>query len=183
MRNPARRECATLGSRCTRAQSAARSIFRLGGASTDRWESPRPVHPTSTLASTRGAAARRGRKVDHAAASSVPPSRRPAVARSTPTPSCASHRRAARPRPAPPRAAVADRPAVAVAATLSLPVPPCPCFASPTLPIMLDHAVRNKLQGIYASINKVAHVLRNESDLISSRPTICNVCGQCGHTK
>src|ERR1022692_3382331 len=168
MRNPARRECATLGSRCTRAQNAARSIARLGQASTDRWESPLPVRPTSTLASTRGAASGRGRKADHVAASSALPSQRPVAARSTATPSCASHRGAAQPRPAPPRAAIADRPAVAVAATLSLPVPPCPYFASPTLPIMLDHAVRNKLQCIYASLNRVTLCIVGFGRLVTS---------------
>src|ERR1035438_8143072 len=135
------------------AQSVARSTGRLGATSTDPWQSPRLTHQPSTPASTRGAAHPRARRADRADVSSVLPSHRLAAARSTATLSCASPPRAAPPPPAPLHSAVAVRLAVAVAATSALPVLSCPCLASPTLPIMLDHAARNKLQSIYASLN------------------------------
>src|ERR1019366_5314083 len=112
------------------------------------------THQPSTPASTRGAAHPRARRADRADVSSVLPSHRLAAARSTPTLSCASPPRAAPPPPAPLHSAVAVRLAVAVAATSALPVLSCPCLASPTLPIILDHAARNKLQSIYASLNR-----------------------------
>src|ERR1017187_4767564 len=130
------------------AQSVARSTGRLGAMSTDPWQSPRLTHQPSTPASTRGAAHPRARRADRADVSSVLPSHRLAAARSTATLSCASPPRAAPPPPAPLHSAVA------VAATSALPVLSCTCLASPTLPIMLDHAARNKLQSIYASLNK-----------------------------
>ena len=148
-----RPECATLGSRCMHAQSVARSTGRLGAMSTDPWQSPRLTHQPSTPASTRGAAHPRARRADRADVSSVLPSHRLAAARSTATLSYASPPRAEPRRPVPLHAAIAVRLAVAVAATSSLPVLSCPCLASPTLPIMLDHTARNKLQSIYASLN------------------------------
>src|ERR1039457_1528614 len=110
----------------------------------------------SAPASTRAAAPARAPRVDRADDSSAHPIHRLVAARSTATPSCASLPRAEPPRPVPLHAAITARLAVAVAATSSLPVLSCSCSASPTLPIMLDHAASNKLQSIYASLNRRA---------------------------
>src|SRR5665213_821089 len=108
----------------------------------------------SAPASPRAAAPARAPRVDRADDSSAHPIHRLVAARSTATPSCASLPRVEPLRPVPLHAAITAQLAVAVAATSSLPVLFCSCSASPTLPIMLDHAASNKLQSIYASLNR-----------------------------